>query len=211
MSASNTILCWVGEDSLLFYSCSQSPTADTRNMRMQIHLVTAEDKRLEIARRMMSFRFPDEDVSMASLNGLMGMEGARVKALYEEKANKYGVGWSGRRYVPGRFELSDLTNKILTAANTALYALILSVVISMGFSPHFGFIHSGSPLPFVYDIADLYKDELCVDFAFSMTLKLAGEYDKKEVLDAFRERVSEFSLFEKASSDINRILGVKQK
>ena len=64
--------------------------------------------------------------------------------------------------------MSDITNKILTAANTALYSITLSVVISMGFSPHIGFIHTGSPLPFIYDIADLYKAELCVDFAFCL-------------------------------------------
>ena len=52
-----------------------------------------------------------------------------------------------------------------------------------------GFVHSGSPLPFVYDMADLYKEELCIDLAFSATLKMAGKYDKGKVASEVRKRV----------------------
>src|SRR5574344_1067653 len=41
MSAANCNICWVGEDSLLFYAAGKSPTANTRNMRKQIE--TAAD------------------------------------------------------------------------------------------------------------------------------------------------------------------------
>ena len=116
---------------------------------------------------------------------------------------QYGVGWKGRRYVPGHFELSDVTNKIMTAANTALYSLVLSVVFSLGYSPYVGFIHTGSPLPFVYDIADLYKAELCIDFAFRMTERMFGEYDRMRLLEEFRIQVSEYGLLEKLPGDIN--------
>ena len=210
LSAANTTVCWVGEDSLLFYAISQSPTSDTRKIRTQMNLASSSHKRLEVARRMFAFRFPETDISDMSLNELMGMEGVRVRALYEQKAQEYGVGWSGRRYVPGQFEMSDFTNKILSAANTALYSLILSVIVSMGYSPHLGFIHTGSPLPFVYDIADLYKADLCVDFAFHMTSCCEGEYDRREILDSFRGRVSDYSLFERVPTDIKKILGENQ-
>ena len=80
----------------------------------------------------------------------------------------------------------------------------------MGYSPHLGFIHTGSPLPFVYDIADLYKADLCVDFAFHMTSCCEGEYDRREILDSFRGRVSDYSLFERVPTDIKKILGENQ-
>ena len=207
MSAANTTVCWVGEDSLLFYAIGQSPTSDSRFMRQQMSLASSPDTRTQVARRMFAERFPDDDISTASIHDLMGKEGLRVRALYEEKAREYGVGWKGRRYVPGQFELSDITNKILTAANTALYALVLSVVFSIGFSPYIGFVHTGSPLPFVYDIADLYKADLCIDFAFSMTARFAGDYDRKALLDEFRKRVSEYMLLERMPDDIRRIIG----
>lgn len=211
LAAANTTVCWVGEDSLLFYAIGQSPTADTRNMRHQIELATRPESRAIVARRMFSDRFPDVDVSSASIHDLMGKEGIRVKALYEEKASKYGVGWSGRKYVPGHFEMSDITNKILTAANTALYALVLSAIVSLGYSPHVGFVHTGSPLPFVYDIADLYKADLCIDFAFRMTEMTGGDYDRMLLLDEFRQSVSEYDLLAKLPVDIRRVLGEGKK
>ena len=203
LSAANTTVCWVGEDSLLFYAVGQSPTSDTRNMRKQILLASSSKDRSQVARRMFSSRFPEVDISSSSIQELMGKEGLRVKDLYEAKAEQYGVGWKGRRYVPGHFELSDVTNKIMTAANTALYSLVLSVVFSLGYSPYVGFIHTGSPLPFVYDIADLYKAELCIDFAFRMTERMFGEYDRMRLLEEFRIQVSEYGLLEKLPGDIN--------
>lgn len=156
---------------------------------------------------MFRYRFPDTDISSCKIKDLMAMEGIRVRNLYEKMADKYNVGWIGRRYEPGRFEMSDTTNKILTASNTALYSLVLSVVISMGYSPYVGFVHSGSPLPFVYDIADLYKADMSIEFAFSMTLKMGGMYDRNLLLDSFRELAIRNSLLEHISKDIQAVLG----
>ena len=207
LSSSNTTACWVGEDSLLFYACGQSPVSDSKDMRKVMSLAFYEKKRLEVAKRMFRYRFPDTDISSCKIKDLMAMEGIRVRNLYEKMADKYNVGWIGRRYEPGRFEMSDTTNKILTASNTALYSLVLSVVISMGYSPYVGFVHSGSPLPFVYDIADLYKADMSIEFAFSMTLKMGGMYDRNLLLDSFRELAIRNSLLEHISKDIQAVLG----
>lgn len=207
LSSANTTVCWVGEDSLLFYAISQSPTSDTRKMRRQIELATNPSQRLVVARRLFAQRFPDENIESLSISELMGKEGLRVRESYEAYAKEYGVGWVGRRFVPGQFHMSDTTNKILTAANAALYSLVLSAIISTGLSPHVGFIHTGSPLPFVYDISDLYKDKLCVSFAFRMTAELGCTYDRKKLLNRFRECVSEFCLMERLPNDLSRILG----
>ena len=79
----------------------------------------------------------------------------------------------------------------------------------MGYSPHIGFIHSGSPLPFVYDLADLYKEQLCIDLAFSLSREMAGRYDKHKVSDAFRKRVIAIDLLNQVTTDINDLMGVK--
>lgn len=208
LSAANCNICWVGEDSLLFYATGISPTANTRNMRNQIEIASDKKKSLEVAKRMFTRRFPDIDLSGKTLKQLMGMEGNRVRALYEEKAKKYNVNWNGRSYIPGKMELSDITNKILTACNSALYGIICSCVYSMGYSPHIGFIHSGSPLPFVYDLADLYKENLCIDLAFRLTYELCGEYNKYRVSSEFREAVINMKLLEHINPDIEEMLGV---
>jgi len=205
--AANCSVSWVGEDSLLFYAAGFLPTANTRNLRHQMEMAAHPQKSVEVARRMFACRFPDADLADKSLKEMMGMEGHRVRALYQKKAEEYQVGWKGRQFVPGKFDLSDLTNQILTSANAALYGILCSAVHSMGYSVHIGFIHSGSPLPFVYDLADLYKEHLCIDLAFSMTRELAGRYDKHKISGAFRERVLEMDLLAKIGTDIENILG----
>lgn len=206
-AAANCAICWVGADSLLFYSAGFLPTADTRNLKKQIELSADPKKSIEVARRMFARRFPDADLTGKTLQELMGMEGHRVRALYQAKAEQYQVGWKGRSFTPGKFEVSDLTNQILTSANAALYGVLCSATHSLGYSPHVGFIHSGSPLPFIYDMADLYKAELCIDLAFHLTRELAGRYDKHKVAAAFRKRVIEMDLLAKYGEDIAAMLG----
>lgn len=207
LAAANCTVCWVGEDSLLFYAIGISPTANTRNLRKQIQIACNKEKALVVARRMFTRRFPEDDLSNKKLSEMMGMEGYRVHQVYEKKAEFYGVGWKGRSYIPGKMELSDITNRILTSCNAALYDILLSCICSMGYSPHIGFIHSGSPLPFVYDMADLYKEELCIDLAFKLTLEMAGSYNKYRVSEEFRKLVIETKLLERINPDIEEMLG----
>ncbi|MBF9014140.1 type I-E CRISPR-associated endonuclease Cas1 [Oceanispirochaeta sp. M2] len=209
LAASKCMVCWVGEDSMLFYAVGQCPTSNTRNMRVQMEKASSPKKRLEVARRMFLTRFPGEDISRKSLQELMGMEGRRVKQLYEQKAEEYGVGWKGRSFIPGKFQLSDITNQILSSANAALYGILTSAIYSMGFSPHIGFVHSGSPLPFIYDMADLYKEHLCIDLSFSLTLEMAGQYNKYLVAEKFRQRVLDMKILDIIGNDVKRMLDMK--
>ncbi len=208
-TAANCSVCWVGEDTLLFYAAGFLPTADTRNLKRQMMLAAYPEKSLKVARKMYAYRFPDAELKGKTLKEMMGMEGHRVRQFYQEKAREYGVGWKGRRFTPGKMELSDVTNQILTSANAALYGILCSAVHAMGYSPHIGFIHSGSPLPFIYDLADLYKDRLCIDMAFSLTKEMAGIYNKHMVSSAFRERVIEMDLLSQSAKDIIYLMGEK--
>lgn len=205
----NTTVCWVGDDSLMFYAVGQTPTAKTSNLKKQLELAADPETSLAVAKRMFLYRFPDSKLRNKKLKDLMVMEGARVQMCYFELAEKYLVLWKGRKYVPGEFEVSDLTNQLITACNTALYALVSSVIHSLGFSPRIGFVHSGSPLPFVYDIADLYKEQIVFDLAFSLTAELGGEYDRNFVLERFRERVIEANFMKRCPEDIMTVLGMK--
>ncbi len=209
-AAANCAICWVGEDSLLFYAAGFVPTANTRNFKKQIQLASGRNTSLQVARNMFQRRFPCDDLSGKSLKEMMGIEGSRVRQLYETKANEYGVGWKGRKFTPGKFQMGDMTNRILTSTNAALYGILCSSIHAMGYSPHIGFIHSGSPMPFVYDIADLYKEDLTIDLAFSLTRKMAGQYDKHIVSSAFRERVIEMDLLKRVGKDISELMGMAE-
>lgn len=209
IAAANCSVCWVGEDGLMFYAVGQTATANTRNFKKQMLLSADSQKSVEVARRMYARRFPKAELAGKTLQEMMGMEGYRVREMYHQKAQHYKIGWKGRTYIPGKFELGDMTNQILTAANAALYGIISSAVHSMGYSPHIGFIHSGSPLPFVYDLADLYKEHLCIDLAFALTLEMAGQYNKHKVSESFRKRVIAMDLLAVIGPDIEEMLGGK--
>lgn len=211
LSSVNCMVSWVGEDSMLFYAFGLTPTADSRNLRTQILLSVDPENRTEVAKRMFRQRFSETDIKNCSISDLMGLEGNRVRNLYIEKAEHYQVGWTGRSYKPGEFMLSDVTNKILTSFNSALYAIVNSCILSLGFSPRIGFVHSGSPLPFTYDIADLYKAEMSIDLAFKLTRELGGVYLKNQIRTAFIDRAIQIDLLKKIPEDIYRVLAIKNK
>ena len=204
ISSSNTTICWVGDDSLRFYASGMTPTADTRNLLRQIRFATDPETRLTVAKRLFSERFPNESLDGKSLQTLMGMEGVRVRALYAGKSEEYGVPWNGRRYIPGKMEASDKVNRFLTHANSLLYAVITSSVIAHGYDPRIGFIHSGSPLPFVYDLSDLYKEFLTIDLAFMLASKME-KITSVCLVEEFTKRAVDFDLLSKLSQDLEAI------
>lgn len=204
ISSSNTTICWVGDDSLRFYASGMTPTADTRNLLRQIRFATDPETRLTVAKRLFSERFPNESLDGKSLQTLMGMEGVRVRALYASKAEEYGVPWNGRRYIPGKIEVSDKVNRYLTHANSLLYAVITSSVIAHGYDPRIGFIHSGSPLPFIYDLSDLYKEVLTIDLAFMLASK-EEKITNARLVEEFTKRAVDFDLLSKLSQDLEEI------
>lgn len=206
LSEANCYACWVGEDSLLYYASGVSPTSNTRNYQKQIKLFSDNNLRTEVARRMFKKRFPNDDLSNKSIHEMMGMEGARVRRMYKQKAEQYGVLWEGRDYVPGNINLSNSPNKILTICNSALYGLVGAVIHSMGVSPYIGFIHSGSPLPFVYDISDLYKEEVSVDLAFSLSKD--QDYSKSVIMNSFCQRIIDNDVLYRITKDISEILEI---
>ena len=53
---------------------------------------------------------------------------------------------------------------------------------------------------------DLYKAEMSIEFAFSMTLKMAGVYDRLLLLDSFRSLAIEKDLLARIPVDLARML-----
>lgn len=208
-SQSNTPVCWVGAQGLRFYSFGVAPTHDNERARHQAAVHAHKSRRAEVARRMFRMRFgPDEDIDRVPIKKLMGMEGKRVKALYAEMGSKYGVTWKGRDYNPNNWQLADGINRAISAANAALYALTTAVVCSMGYIPQLGFIHSGGTLPFVFDIADIYKPEVTLEAAFQM-LAIKPQADEKEVITRLKNRIEETKLVSRLPRDVEKLLSFK--
>jgi len=205
-SRSNTPICWIGEEGMRFYAFGVAPTHDNARARHQAELHANVRKRTEVARRMFLRRFPEEVVAGKRIQELRGMEGTRIKALYEDFGQRYGVTWKGRNYDPTNWNLADNINRAISAANAALYALCTAVVTSLGYLPQLGFIHAAGNLPFVYDIADLYKPETTLEAAFQ-ALSVNPKAKEKDVLKLFKTRLEEQRLLKRIPKEIEEILG----
>lgn len=139
------------------------------------------------------------------MDQLRGIEGARVKKLYELMAKQYGVAWRGRRYDPKQWEAGDLSNKCLSAATSCLYGVTEAAILAAGYAPAVGFLHSGKPLSFVYDIADVYKFDTVVPMAFKVASQRPA-YPDREVRIACRNSFREKRLLKKIIPEIEEIL-----
>jgi CRISPR-associated protein Cas1 len=150
---------------------------------------------------MYGMRFPDEDVTSATMQQLRGREGARVKKLYRHHSTRTGMPWNGRVYKPGQpFEAGDDVNRLLSAGHSCLYAVCHAAIIGLGASPGLGFVHTGGATSFVLDIADLYKADYTIPLAFD--LAAAGRTSERDARTAFRDRVADGKLMAHVVRDI---------
>lgn len=90
---------WVGENGVRYYAHGQPLAKSARLLQAQARLVSNTRTRLAVARAMYSHRFPGEDVSALTMQQLRGREGARVRRVYREHAERTGVIWGRRDYV----------------------------------------------------------------------------------------------------------------
>lgn len=198
---SNTPLCWIGEDGMRFYAHGITPTHDNQNPKRHAEAWADKKRRTAIARAMFKQRFPDIDVDKYSVNELRGMEGLRVRTLYARIGLQHGVTWKGRNYNSQNWELADGINQALSTANASLYALCAAVTCSMGFLPSLGFIHEGGTLPFIYDVADLYKAETSLPAAF-LAIRQKPDDDGELTRKLLKERIEETRLLQRLPKEI---------
>ena len=118
-----------------------------------------------------------EAPSRRSIEQLRGIEGQRVRQTYKLLAQRYGVAWKRRRYDPRDWDSADIANRCLSAGTACLHGLCEAAVLAAGYAPAIGFLHTGKPRSFVYDIADLWKLETVVPEAF----RIAGRAEKGRV------------------------------
>ncbi|WP_275100251.1 type I-E CRISPR-associated endonuclease Cas1e [Sedimenticola hydrogenitrophicus] len=200
-----TLLVWVGEGGVRLYSAGQPGGARSDKLLYQAKLALDEQLRLKVVRKMYELRFGEEPPSRRSVEQLRGIEGARVKKTYELLAKRYGVPWKGRRYDQQEWESADIPNRCLSAATACLYGVTEAAVLAAGYAPAIGFVHTGKPLSFVYDIADIVKFETVVPVAFKIAAKVTSN-PERQVRLACRDIFRESKLLDKIIPLINNVL-----
>tara|TARA_R110002072_G_scaffold109325_1_gene236569 strand:- start:460 stop:1395 length:936 start_codon:yes stop_codon:yes gene_type:complete len=167
-----TLVTWVGEGGVRLYSAGQPGGARADRLLWQAQLALDPDARLRVVRKMYALRFDEDAPSRRSIAQLRGIEGARVRESYALLARQNGVAWKRRKYDPKDWEAGDIPNRCLSAATACLHGLTEAAVLAAGYAPAIGFLHTGKPLSFVYDIADLWKLNTVVPEAF----RIAGQH-----------------------------------
>lgn len=181
-----TLLIWVGEAGVRLYSVGQPGGARSDKLLYQAKLALDEQLRLKVVKKMFEIRFNEAAPSRRSVNQLRGIEGGRVKKIYQRLASEHGVNWKGRSYDPNDWDMSNDLNRCISAATACLYGVTEAAILAAGYAPAIGFLHTGKPKSFVYDIADLVKFETVVPLAFAVA-KRAPIDPEREVRIGCRE------------------------
>ena len=204
-SENGCMIIWCGEQMSRFYASGIGETRSSKNLMLQAKYCMDQDLHMQVVRKMYAIRFPHVDTSKMSLQQVRGMEGIRVRNTYERFANATGVKWTKRTYKTDSWETVDPINQALSEANAMLYGICHAAIISMGFSPGLGFIHTGKQLSFVYDVADLYKTETTIPAAFEAVAK--GGNIRKELRTICRKYFSSSRLIEQIPKDMAKLFG----
>lgn len=196
---------WVGEDSLRFYASGKGGSSNTERLFHQAQLWADPQQRLNVVRRMYQFRFQEDLDSSLTLQQVRGLEGVRVRTVYSRLSKATGVPWKGRDYKQTDWNAADPINKAISTANTCLYAVCQAAIVSVGYSTALGFIHTGKPLSFVYDIADLYKAETTISAAFEAVAEQNPDLGAT-VRKKCREKFKAHRLMQRLVQDIDQVL-----
>ena len=184
------LLVWVGEAGVRLYSAGQPGGARSDRLLYQAKLALDDDARLKVVRKMYSMRFQEEAPAKRSVQQLRGIEGARVRKMYELLARQYRVPWKSRNYDHTEWGSGDVPNRCLSSATACLYGICEAAILAAGYAPAVGFIHTGKPRSFVYDIADIFKFETVVPAAFKIASRNPSNPERQVRLacrDTFRQ------------------------
>src|SRR5262249_57188985 len=107
-SRAGTLIVWVGEAGVRLYAAGQPGGARADRLLYQARLALDDDARLKVVRKMYAMRFGEPAPERRSIEQLRGIEGARVKRLYELLAQQHGIAWRRRKYDPTDWSAADV-------------------------------------------------------------------------------------------------------
>jgi CRISPR-associated protein Cas1 len=201
------LVVWSGEDNVRFYALGMGETRSATNLIHQARLWADPELHLQVVRRLYEIRFEEPLPPSLTLRQIRGREGMRVRKAYADASAAAGVTWRGRSYKRDEWHKADTVNRALSTANSYLYGVCHAAIVSAGFSPGLGFIHTGKMLSFVYDVADLYKTAVVVPAAFKAAAEGSSGLNWR-VRKACREAFVEARLLLRIIPDIQLALGI---
>lgn len=199
------LLVWVGDGGVRLYASGQPGGARADRLLYQAKLALDDEARLKIVRKMYAMRFKEEPPERRSVEQLRGIEGVRVRKMYELLAKQHKVEWKARNYDHTEWGSGDVPNRCLSSATACLYGISEAAILAAGYAPAVGFIHTGKPQSFVYDIADIFKFETVVPVAFRVASR-KGCNPERDVRIACRDAFRQSKVLQRIIPTIEQIL-----
>lgn len=209
-----TLMAAVGEDGVRCYTAPPLMPDRSDIARRQAELWGNPRRRISVARHMYALRL-GEVLPHRDLDTLRGIEGSRVKATYQLMAQRYGIDWKGRHYDRANPNATDIPNQAINHAATAVQAAAAIAVQAVGAIPQLGFIHEDSGQSFILDIADLFRDTITLQIAFTVAKKAetdsqtvdrlvrreaATVFRKQDVIPSMIDRIKQVIRMEEANA-----------
>lgn len=204
LSECGCTVCWVGQDCTRFYAAGTGETRSADHLAKQVQAWADAELHMRVVRSMYEMRFPEVLPEGLELKQIRGMEGVRVRDTYARLSRETGVPWHGRNYERNDWKSADPINRALSAASPCLYGVCHAAIVSAGYSPALGFIHTGKQLSFAYDIADLYKMDTVVPAAFKVVAE-SEEHVESRVRILLREQLKQERILERAVADLQAL------
>lgn len=209
LAENGCLAVWCGEMGVRFYAQGLGETRKGYRMLHQARMCSDPDLRLKVVRKLYQMRFDEPLDDNLALREIRGKEGMRVRSAYASIARETGVEWKGRSYSRDNWKSADPVNRALSTANACLYGICHAGILSAGFSPALGFIHTGRMLSFVYDIADLYKTKVTIPVAFKTVAEGTKQLERRVRLNC-RDLFRSERLLDRIVPDIEEALFLRE-
>jgi len=205
-----TTIIFVGEGCSRIYNVMGYPLSSAnKHVKRQYELFDKE--RLLISRKLYAkmFFLDEEEFQDMSIEQMRGAEGHRVRMIYRSLCSSYKLDFNNR-IAGGKSDSrkrkkvgidDENCNAAMDVANTCLYGITESVILSLGLSPSIGFIHTKSNNALCLDIADTIKFRTVVPVALKCVSELR-EKDVSLIRSETRKRVVKLFRKEKTIDEI---------
>ena len=207
-----TLLVWVGEAGVRLYAAGQPGGARADRLLFQAKLALDPDARLKVVRRMFAMRFGEEAPERRSVDQLRGIEGARGQGHVQTAGRQIRRLLARPSLQPACLRperpaecLPQRRDRLPLRADGGRGA-----GGAAGYAPAVGFLHTGKPLSFVYDVADIFKFDSVVPAAFSVAAKAQKgrlqDHPASIVRRACRDRFRDTKLLDRLIPTIAELL-----
>lgn len=195
---SGILVLWVGEGCTRLYASSHHAHAPEK-LIAQVRVQVDMKARIQAAQRLYGLMFTETMPPSYTIEKLRGIEGSKVRAIYQALAEQHGLEWTGRSD-------KSVLNECIGFATSCLYAASEVAILASGYSPALGVIHSGDSRSMVYDLADTLKFKTVVPLAFEIA-KSNPANPNMAVRHACRDMFVQERTVEQLFANLQHILG----